>query len=99
MNGLALQHQVLGVQRARQGAGQVVPEDLVLCAECGWKRLSDYSLHLEDLLTTHNARIASEAAERGWDEGVDAFDEAHGRDNCEPWGYLPDNPYRAARED
>lgn len=69
MNGIALQHQVIGVQCAKQGAGQTVPEDLVLCIECGWKRLSDYALHLEDLLAAHDARIASDAAEgalRDW---------------------------------
>lgn len=39
-------HSIIGVHRARQGAGQTLPEDSVLCIKCGWLRLSAYSQHL-----------------------------------------------------
>lgn len=44
------EHSIAGVEYGRQGAAQVVPEDVVLCMSCGWHRLSDYHRHLVGVL-------------------------------------------------
>lgn len=56
-----IEHQIIGTQTGQQGAGQVVPEDSVLCTKCGWMRCSDYTWHLSDALTAAvRARIAAD---------------------------------------
>ena len=55
------EHQIIGTQTGKQGAGQVVPEDSVLCAKCGWMGVSDYLWHLSDALRVA-ARIAAGGA-------------------------------------
>lgn len=43
-------------------------------------------------LAAHEQAIRAEA----WDEGVSAFESAHGWDNFEPWQHLVSNPYKEA---
>ena len=43
-------HVIIGTEKGRQGAGQVLPEDLVLDVSCGWMCVSDYHYHLVDVV-------------------------------------------------
>ena len=43
-------HSILGVEKGRQGAGQTLPEDNVLCYTCGWMTVSDYLDHITDIV-------------------------------------------------
>lgn len=69
LNPTIVTHQIIGTQKGRQGAGQVVPEDLVLCTECGWMRVSDYTWHMSDLV----AQVQAEARASGAKEALLAF--------------------------
>ena len=40
------------------------------------------------------AKIRAEAKAEAWDACSEAWEQAHSLDNIEPWGYLPDNPYK-----
>ena len=39
-------HSVAGADMPRQGAGQTIPELMLLCFTCGWMRASEYHSHL-----------------------------------------------------
>jgi len=43
-------HSIIGTRQGKQGAGQTVPEDIVLCYSCGWMRCSEYHNHLVQVL-------------------------------------------------
>lgn len=45
------EHSLAGAQAGRQGAGQTIPEDLVLCWSCGWMRMSEYAAHIAAALS------------------------------------------------
>ena len=45
-----VKHCIIAAQAGKQGAGQTVPEDVVLCSACGWMGVSDYLWHLSDAL-------------------------------------------------
>jgi len=77
------EHQIIGTQTGKQGAGQVVPEDSVLCIKCGWMRCSDYTWHLSDALA---AAGRAETTTEGWprckasrDGGCARCHDEHGR--------------------
>ncbi|WP_413455971.1 hypothetical protein ACLQ8T_05685 [Glutamicibacter sp. FR1] len=38
--------------------------------------------------------VRAEAKAEAWDACSEAWEQAHSLDNIEPWGYLPDNPYK-----
>lgn len=64
------EHQIIGTQTGKQGAGQVVPEDSVLCVKCGWMRCSDYTWHLSDALAAGRAEERERAAVTAWAFGM-----------------------------
>lgn len=39
-----------------------------------------------------------EVAEKAWERAEFAFERAHNADMLEPWGHMPDNPYRGTPE-
>lgn len=57
-------HVIAGATLPPQGAGQTVPELMILCWTCGWMRAGEYDAHI---------------AERAWDEGYEAR-RSEGRD-------------------
>lgn len=53
----ALEHSIIGTNHGTQGAGQVVPQDVVLCVKCGWMRCSDYVLHVADIIRERDVEV------------------------------------------
>lgn len=45
------EHSLIGTQAGRQGAGQTIPDDLVLCFSCGWMRMGEYGTHVAAALS------------------------------------------------
>jgi hypothetical protein len=76
---------------------QTIPEDLALCVSCGWMRVSDYAEHMVEALR--------ELLAQAWEEGEDAADWWHHKNNSRRYGDgsasvpEPVNPYRVIPPD
>lgn len=50
--------------------------------------------HVAEVLDKHMQERILAWQEQAWDACSEAWEHAHSLDNIEPWGYLPDNPYK-----
>lgn len=55
-------HSVIGADLPRQGAGQTIPELMILCFTCGWMRASEYHDHLLPVVEREIAAARGEGA-------------------------------------
>ena len=50
-------HMIVAVSPGKQGAGQIIPEDMVLDGTCGWMRVSDYHFHIVDTVDAYITEV------------------------------------------